>query len=132
MISAFARALSQLGDPAFRRPIGWSIALAALVFAALWLSVGYWTWIGVIGVVKPVVHELQTRAEWSRRSQMEEISVEKVLDQRPGQERRSAIACRVEVVLYVIARDAVTLRGQVAQLIGVLSSLRVPRIVEHV
>jgi uncharacterized protein involved in cysteine biosynthesis len=26
-------------DPAFRRPIGWSLALAALVFAALWLTV---------------------------------------------------------------------------------------------
>ena len=40
MIFAFAKALGQLGDPAFRRPIGWSIALAVLVFAGLWL--GLW------------------------------------------------------------------------------------------
>jgi uncharacterized protein involved in cysteine biosynthesis len=39
MIHAFAKALGQLGDPAFRRPIGWSLALSALVFAALWLIV---------------------------------------------------------------------------------------------
>ncbi len=39
MIPAFAKALGQLGDPAFRRSIGWSLALAALVFAALWLIV---------------------------------------------------------------------------------------------
>jgi uncharacterized protein involved in cysteine biosynthesis len=41
MISAFAKALGQLGDPAFRRPIGWSLGLAVLVFAALWLIVGF-------------------------------------------------------------------------------------------
>jgi uncharacterized protein involved in cysteine biosynthesis len=39
MISAFAKALAQFGDPAFRRPIGWSLALSALAFAALWLAV---------------------------------------------------------------------------------------------
>jgi CysZ protein len=41
MISAFAKALAQLGDPAFRRPIAWSLALAALVFAVLWLIVWF-------------------------------------------------------------------------------------------
>lgn len=41
MIPAFAKALGQLGDPAFRRPIVWSFALAAVVFAALWLSVWF-------------------------------------------------------------------------------------------
>jgi uncharacterized protein involved in cysteine biosynthesis len=41
MIPAFARALAQLGDPAFRRPIGLSLALAALVFAVLWLAVWF-------------------------------------------------------------------------------------------
>jgi len=39
MISAFAKALAQLGDPAFRRPISWSLALSALAFAGLWLIV---------------------------------------------------------------------------------------------
>jgi CysZ protein len=39
MIFAFARAFGQLSDPAFRRAIGWSLALAVLVFAGLWLSV---------------------------------------------------------------------------------------------
>jgi uncharacterized protein involved in cysteine biosynthesis len=39
MISAFIKALAQLEDPAFRRPIGWSLGLAALAFAALWLAV---------------------------------------------------------------------------------------------
>lgn len=39
MISAFAKALAQLGDPAFRRPIAWSLALAALVFAGLWATI---------------------------------------------------------------------------------------------
>lgn len=38
MISALAKTLGQLGDPAFRRPVGWSLVLAALVFAALWLA----------------------------------------------------------------------------------------------
>ncbi len=41
MIPAFARALAQLGDPALRRPIVASLALAALVFAALWLAVWF-------------------------------------------------------------------------------------------
>jgi CysZ protein len=41
MIPAFARALAQLGDPAFRRPIALSLALAALVFATLWLIVWF-------------------------------------------------------------------------------------------
>jgi CysZ protein len=41
MIPAFAKALGQLGDPAFRRPIGWSLALAALVFAVLWLAIWF-------------------------------------------------------------------------------------------
>jgi uncharacterized protein involved in cysteine biosynthesis len=54
MLSAFAKALAQLGDPAFRRPIGWSLGLAALAFAALWLALGFvlrhtsitaWPWI---------------------------------------------------------------------------------------
>jgi CysZ protein len=54
MFSAFARALAQLGDPAFRRPIGWSLGLAALVFAGLWLGLAFvlghtaitaWPWI---------------------------------------------------------------------------------------
>ena len=36
MFSAFAKALAQLEDPAFRRPIGWSLGLAALAFAGLW------------------------------------------------------------------------------------------------
>jgi CysZ protein len=39
MISAFAKALAQLSDPAFRRPIAWSLALAALAFVGLWLTV---------------------------------------------------------------------------------------------
>jgi CysZ protein len=39
MLSAFAKALAQLEDPAFRRPIGWSLGLAALIFAGLWLTV---------------------------------------------------------------------------------------------
>ncbi|HEX2114471.1 MAG TPA: EI24 domain-containing protein [Alphaproteobacteria bacterium] len=39
MFSAFARAIAQLEDPAFRRPIGSSLGLAALVFAGLWLAV---------------------------------------------------------------------------------------------
>lgn len=38
MISALAKALAQLGDPAFRRPIAWSFVLAVLVFAGLWLA----------------------------------------------------------------------------------------------
>ena len=41
MIPAFARALAQLGDPAFRRPIALSLTLAALVFAALWLTMWF-------------------------------------------------------------------------------------------
>ena len=41
MIPAFARALAQLSDPAFRRTIGLSLALAALVFAALWAVVWF-------------------------------------------------------------------------------------------
>jgi CysZ protein len=41
MIPAFARALAQLGDPAFRRAILLSLTLAALVFATLWLSVWF-------------------------------------------------------------------------------------------
>jgi uncharacterized protein involved in cysteine biosynthesis len=54
MFSAFAKALAQLGDPAFRRPIGWSLGLAALVFAGLWLtawfvlrhtSITTWPWV---------------------------------------------------------------------------------------
>ena len=54
MLSAFAKALAQFGDPAFRRPIGWSLGLAALAFAALWLALGFilqhttitaWPWI---------------------------------------------------------------------------------------
>lgn len=40
MLSAFAKAIAQLEDPAFRRPIGWSLGLAALVFAGLWLAAG--------------------------------------------------------------------------------------------
>jgi CysZ protein len=39
MFSAFAKAIAQLEDPAFRRPIAWSLGLAALVFAGLWLAV---------------------------------------------------------------------------------------------
>jgi CysZ protein len=54
MLSAFAKALAQLGDPAFRRPIGWSILLAAAAFAVLWLiiwlvldhtAVTAWPWV---------------------------------------------------------------------------------------
>lgn len=41
MIPAFARALAQLGDPAFRRPIVLSLALATLVFAVLWLAMWF-------------------------------------------------------------------------------------------
>lgn len=39
MLPAFAKALAQLGDPAFRRPIAWSLGLSALAFALLWLVV---------------------------------------------------------------------------------------------
>lgn len=39
MIPAFAKALAQLGDPAFRRVVGWSLGLTAVVFAGLWTIV---------------------------------------------------------------------------------------------
>lgn len=35
MFAAFARALGQFDDPAFRRPLAWSVALSMLVFAGL-------------------------------------------------------------------------------------------------
>lgn len=41
MLSAFAKALAQFGDPAFRRPLLISLALAVLLFAALWAGVGF-------------------------------------------------------------------------------------------
>lgn len=40
MLTAFARAFAQLGDPAFRRPLLLGLAGAALVFAALWTGLG--------------------------------------------------------------------------------------------
>lgn len=39
MLAAFAKAVAQLDDRAFRRPLLWSISLAALVFAGLWGAV---------------------------------------------------------------------------------------------
>lgn len=36
MIAAFARAVAQLGDPAFRRPLALGLAGSVLVFAGLW------------------------------------------------------------------------------------------------
>lgn len=41
MLSAFARALAQLSDPALRRPLLVSLALAAVVFALLWVGLGF-------------------------------------------------------------------------------------------
>jgi len=40
MISAFLRAVAQLADPAFRRPLWLSLGLSLAVFAALWTAVG--------------------------------------------------------------------------------------------
>jgi CysZ protein len=40
MISAFARAVAQLGDPAFRRPLLLGLAGAMTVFAGLWVGMG--------------------------------------------------------------------------------------------
>jgi uncharacterized protein involved in cysteine biosynthesis len=40
MLPAFALALAQFGDPAFRRPLGRSLAGAIVVFAGLWLFLG--------------------------------------------------------------------------------------------
>lgn len=40
MISALARAVAQLGDPAFRRPLVFGLAGAMAVFAGLWLGIG--------------------------------------------------------------------------------------------
>ena len=40
MISAFFRAFSQFGDPAFRRPLWLSLGLSVLVFVALWTGIG--------------------------------------------------------------------------------------------
>jgi CysZ protein len=40
MLSAFARAVAQLGDPAFRRPLLLGLAGALTVFAGLWLGMG--------------------------------------------------------------------------------------------
>jgi CysZ protein len=41
MLAAFAKALAQFGDPAFRRPLMRSLVGAVLVFATLWLALGY-------------------------------------------------------------------------------------------
>lgn len=40
MISAFARAFAQLGDPAFRRPLVLGLLGALLIFVALWTGLG--------------------------------------------------------------------------------------------
>jgi uncharacterized protein involved in cysteine biosynthesis len=41
MITAFARAIGQLPDPAFRRPLLWSVGLAIVVFVAIWIAVWF-------------------------------------------------------------------------------------------
>ena len=41
MISAFARAIGQFPDPAFRRPLLWSVALTIVVFIAIWVAVWF-------------------------------------------------------------------------------------------
>lgn len=41
MLSAFARAVAQLSDPAFRRPLLLGLAGAIAVFAALWTLIGF-------------------------------------------------------------------------------------------
>jgi len=41
MLSAFARAIGQFPDPAFRRPLTWSVGLTIVVFLALWAAVWF-------------------------------------------------------------------------------------------
>lgn len=41
MISAFARAIGQFPDPAFRRPLLWSVGLTFIVFVAIWIAVWF-------------------------------------------------------------------------------------------
>ena len=41
MFSAFGRALAQLPDPEFRRPLAYSLGLTVLVFAGLWTGLGF-------------------------------------------------------------------------------------------